>query len=388
MLLIVPSLWAYTPQVAPWGVANVLAYGATGNGVTNDTAAVQAAASSGLPVFFPTGKYLLGLITLTNCPMVYGAGPYFEGTNGVLIIPPNNTSTVFYVNTAQPITFRDLGFSGYVSNSTGAMIQIDDTTASGTANLFACIDNCIFDSCHIGVQIVRASSWTITGSVFWNISSNGCGVFIDNVFNKDQGDQSISACTFNMTTWTNADGIAWQGGGGLRIMNNKFFGGAPIVVNAGGANGAPTGQIYIEGNSIDNVTNPYPGINIFNTTGSNFFGGITIIGNAMFAYGTLDAFISISGSSNGSFGIVTISANSMFFSGASVILGGAGVALTGVTNFNYNGNTLIGSGGGTGLVITASGNGYVTGNMATNWTANIVTNASGNPPSVHIGNNY
>ena len=39
--------------------ASVLEYGAKGDGTTDDTAAITNAVNSGLPVYFPVGRYLV-----------------------------------------------------------------------------------------------------------------------------------------------------------------------------------------------------------------------------------------------------------------------------------------------------------------------------------------
>src|SRR5438132_1119586 len=56
---------------------NVRAYGATGNGVTDDTAAVQrafnGAAAGGNAVYFPPGTYLLRTVSIPNgISRIYG----------------------------------------------------------------------------------------------------------------------------------------------------------------------------------------------------------------------------------------------------------------------------------------------------------------------------
>lgn len=67
-----------------WSAANVKdpAYGAKGDGVTDDTAAIQAAINSGLPVFFPPGQYKI--TSTLSCPKgtaLYGSGPAAQNTN-------------------------------------------------------------------------------------------------------------------------------------------------------------------------------------------------------------------------------------------------------------------------------------------------------------------
>lgn len=56
--------------------ASVLEYGAKGDGTTDDTAAISNAVSSGLPVYFPVGRYLVSspIIPATQGQMFFGGG--------------------------------------------------------------------------------------------------------------------------------------------------------------------------------------------------------------------------------------------------------------------------------------------------------------------------
>lgn len=55
--------------------ANVLDFGATGDGVTNDTAAVQAAVDSGAAeVYFPEGTYIVTSVNITDPVRIFGSG--------------------------------------------------------------------------------------------------------------------------------------------------------------------------------------------------------------------------------------------------------------------------------------------------------------------------
>jgi len=74
-------------------VANVLDYGATGNGTTDDTAAIQAAIDSGKDVYLPTGAYLVnpdtGLV-VKNGTTLFGEGK----ANSIIVAKANTGGTV------------------------------------------------------------------------------------------------------------------------------------------------------------------------------------------------------------------------------------------------------------------------------------------------------
>lgn len=64
----------YTP--VNFQIANVRDYGAVGNGIEDDTAAITNAANSGLPVYFPVGSYAISrpITPSTEGQMFFGAG--------------------------------------------------------------------------------------------------------------------------------------------------------------------------------------------------------------------------------------------------------------------------------------------------------------------------
>lgn len=64
-----------TFQNTPAGFATVKQYGATGNGVTDDTAAIQSALNANAAVVFPPGTYITSApLTITNSQIVTGSG--------------------------------------------------------------------------------------------------------------------------------------------------------------------------------------------------------------------------------------------------------------------------------------------------------------------------
>lgn len=64
----------YTPE--NFKIANVLDYGAIGNGIEDDTNAISDAVNSGLPVYFPIGTYAISspITPATEGQMFFGAG--------------------------------------------------------------------------------------------------------------------------------------------------------------------------------------------------------------------------------------------------------------------------------------------------------------------------
>lgn len=376
-----PSLTGLSPLVT-----NVKDFGASGDGVSDDTSPVQAAinAATGI-LFFPPGDYLLDTVTISQELVVLGSGRRFQQSiAGTRINAKSATSTIFYVNTPDPVTFLDLGFINNNGATAGAAIQLDDTGASGTGNLFSRIENCLFDGMFTGVRTTRASSVTVSACQFWNVVSTGFGIFIDNLFNADQGDDSIDACTFGIGIG-NAVGIGWQGSGGLRVFNNKFLGSRALSINLGGVPvGQPTAQLYITGNSFDGVTNSGIPVNIFNAAGLSPFFGITIVGN-QFNCTNLDTFIVISGNSGHIVSNVAITGNTLYVYAGNTVSGQGGISLDFVADFTITGNVIKGVGTATGILVSANcATGYISSNFVNNWATKI-GNSSG---TVTVGANY
>ena len=100
-------------------------YGAVGDGVTDDTAAIQAAITAGpnKTIFFPEGKYLVtSTLTVTKQSMFFvGVG----GLNSEILFNPTAADICFYVHNNSAVYYRG-GFKGLFFNS-------DDTTYAKTA---------------------------------------------------------------------------------------------------------------------------------------------------------------------------------------------------------------------------------------------------------------
>lgn len=94
-------------------VTNVRGYGATGDGTTNDTAAVAAALAdcpAGGTIYFPAGTYSLAtwtVVNLTKQVRLQGAGP----TASVLVGPDIVTND--FISTTKDVCVSDLGLSTF-----------------------------------------------------------------------------------------------------------------------------------------------------------------------------------------------------------------------------------------------------------------------------------
>ena len=107
-----PFLEELEGRVLP-STVNVLNYGARGDGITDDTAAIQSAiaaqSSAGGTVYLPAGSYLLSTDLLLNAPNVIlqGAGK----TASKLLAPVSTTRNAITVSAADD-AIQDLEIDG------------------------------------------------------------------------------------------------------------------------------------------------------------------------------------------------------------------------------------------------------------------------------------
>lgn len=127
-------------------VANVLDYGAVGDGTTNDKAAIQSAVDSGKPVYFPSGTYLIGT------PILAPDNAIFQSDNAILKASASFSGTGYtykaMITTAQSGTNDGLTIEGLTidGNSVASIIGV---CAFACDNLI--IDNNIVKNCSTGI---------------------------------------------------------------------------------------------------------------------------------------------------------------------------------------------------------------------------------------------
>ena len=131
------SLTKVTNSMIQGAPVNVLDYGAVGDGVTDDTAAIQAALNVGGTVLFPPGTYILnGNLTIGNNTTLIGSG---------------KASTILHLGPSNYIHFSG-DYSGmenlqvYKTTTAGNYVQVGVLSLSDPAqSRFTRIDNCKFD---------------------------------------------------------------------------------------------------------------------------------------------------------------------------------------------------------------------------------------------------
>ncbi len=167
-------------QQANAATVNVTSYGATGNGTTDDTTAIQNAinaSASGDTVYFPTGTY-----KLTNTLTLLSSRTYSGQTGSIL---SQATTNKFCAGPNSPDTGVTL--TGLTFQYGGIVINTSSTPTNFT------IKNCTF-------QNITNSTYPYNEAIYMPTGGTGCN-FVGNTFKNIMGDTgliawNLSSCTF------------------------------------------------------------------------------------------------------------------------------------------------------------------------------------------------
>ena len=243
-------------------IFNVKDYGAVGDNVTDDTAAITNAINDmtlGGILFFPPGTYVISnTITLSKSITL-------EGCNGLSsAIRMNANLPMFNIAYAYCV----LSQLDLIGNQTP-----DCSAVMGTLANHFCVKNCNIHGFGEAIKGTRFSySWFINNHFYNNTL---CHIHLNNTTDVDEGDYLITGNLFHAFTEPECIAIKNESSGGHRVIANKF--------NAGlsACNHNHTGTTYTvdylyEGNSIENLTGP---IMTFETETNAKLSNVVITGN-------------------------------------------------------------------------------------------------------------
>lgn len=170
-------------------VASVTDYGAVGNGVTDDSAAIQLAVNANDAVYFPAGTYRVNSpITLKSNNMVFG-----DGASSVIYYTGSATSQgALYANSGSS--------SSYVENLVVQNLKVlGDVASAGFSEFvhliaFHGVRNCLIDNCEVvgfrGDGIIFGSG-DVAGQERHNIDVTVTNCYIDGVNNDNRNGISV-----------------------------------------------------------------------------------------------------------------------------------------------------------------------------------------------------
>lgn len=313
-----------TPQV----------FGAIGDGVVDDTLAMQAwldsASAAGGVLNLPPGKYLVpngGLMCSAPVQIVgAGTGTYETATGGSRILCSSATANLLTLSAPGSVV------SGVTFENTA------DTRPTAGAALLATdfdwgrIERCMFIGFWNQVQVDAGYFYSIRDSAFLRPVNYGAYMRNTTAGQTDHGDQIVEGCNFSKygDTIDGATAIRWESGGGLRIVGCKANAGTqPGYTSTGFWTGCVSLHLTGGATSVFVVTGcSWEGyladaIKISGESGTTF-GKATITGNEFLSSGSGGACLKADGTNMGTLNSIVFSSNVAY--GA-----GGGVSLTKVT---------------------------------------------------------
>lgn len=198
---------------------NVKDYGAKGDGVADDTAAIKAARDDGLAkysatfgwtLFFPAGRYLVsGVIAFTTAQLSVrgtGFGDCQLFTNGTY-----TAGDIFTFGAQSQISIQDIGFVTGTTRTSGSFIAFNGTSTSRISRIL-CFTNFRAITCTTPSQNIFIDNVQINGSA----TASCIGIEINS---PNFGDFYIDHVLANNT---NSGGAGLQVGTGLSLLASLF----------------------------------------------------------------------------------------------------------------------------------------------------------------------
>ena len=259
----------YGTSAAGWYTEhfNVKAFGATGNGSTDDTSNINLAiaalnAAGGGVLYFPKGQYVVnstynGALTTISVPCrIIGDGHgHSASESATAILKYNNGSSnrnVFTLNTSNPANFEDLSIV-FKAATTAYGIYLNGPT--GTPVDYSTINR---------VSVISPDATSATGVYSYNgnntritncyIAGNAYGIYLtSDLADADSPDGGVGFITNCVIESNTSAGIYHTSAGGLNIVGNVLhsnaYGYRYVALNA-----AVTSDIIITSNWIDVFT--------------------------------------------------------------------------------------------------------------------------------------
>jgi parallel beta-helix repeat protein len=229
-------------------IVSVRDYGARGDGVTDDTAAIQAAIDAANGVFFPSGTYLV------SAQINVKANLFLRGEGGSKIsLKVGVTPYVLRGNAVNNFTMRDLEIEGngavglstvYITNSTNVTVDNCKITKSGSIAIQ--IVNCTF---------AKVENCTLSSNYFYGLEFRDCDGC------KAIANQCVDNGNTGVATSTGGRGInLWRSRGcyvaGNRFVTNTEYGFRIYSEAADGTtsyNNVVTGNVFLDNTRADLV---------------------------------------------------------------------------------------------------------------------------------------
>jgi hypothetical protein len=211
-----------TAQAKMRDIISVLDFGAVGDGVANDTAALQAAINAATAtkrrLYVPAGTYLYTTLAVNDEFAISGDG------NSSNLKTTQAAGGGITVTTNWPVIFENLALTAVGPQTSGALLTLTDDTFENGLSTFR---NVTFANHYIGLRFTRAATWSVMDCYFESagVDAGSTHIWIQNDQNPDSGDSNIIG---NVFYYSNSVGthIRQISSGGTKIIGNKFLYGA------------------------------------------------------------------------------------------------------------------------------------------------------------------
>jgi len=243
-------LFVLTTPACASGPYHSKAYGAVGDGTTDDTTNLQtwltACTTDKVACYLDEGSYKI-TSTLSVAGSIHITG---DGKDTATFLLGTTTLVGIDIATTAPATIDNVGFNASGTQTAGEAILVD---AGGAGeNTESVFNKLSFLNQWNDIVFTRASWWTISSSYF--IDQRAQAVIVQNLNNVDSGDSTFSGNSVLFAGSPNNGnqvGLLWESSGGLRINNNKFVNGYRCIQYWLASN-AWTGTLLVNGNSCEN----------------------------------------------------------------------------------------------------------------------------------------
>lgn len=321
------------------GTVSVKEFGAVGDGIADDRAAMQAAHNTGQIVYYPQGTYKFsGQLTIAVGGII-GAGKTLSNLNAI------DTSSSAAIKFTGPYTtlpgglvsgnakFHDFTLNGNSLKTTGAGLQFDSAANEVS---YADLRGLQISYFPINVDFVNASLWKMIGCDI--LGHTVAGVRVNNTYENDAGDSLIMGNNIITSSKTAAQ-ILHLSSGGLKIIGNKLLG-ARDGYSMQYTGKKETSVLILANNSIENFSGK--AINFSKVSaGVPTFRNIIISGNQISVSLATPTAVLIENEGGSWLQSMTITNNVFQLPG---VTSSYGIALTGVTALMIQGNTFRGNG--------------------------------------------
>lgn len=199
---------------------NVRDYGANGDDITDDTAAIQAAvdavvAAGGGSVFFPRGRYLISapIVITGRSVRLYGVSPMasiIETAASIdMIVFDGGESALGDGCVVESLRVHCTG-----APTAGAAVFLK----SGFGHRLTHVRLGHYDC----VRVENAYGFVIDGGSYL-LTRGRHGVYNRSILHPDRGDSTIMGSVFNDATGNSESAICLESGGGIKVFGNKIL---------------------------------------------------------------------------------------------------------------------------------------------------------------------